>query len=158
MKADDPHHVPQLLLDELEAAAIPYELLPHERTTTAAAEARALGLPAREVTKTVVLAAPDGFVRVVVPASEHVDLRKVRSALGRGEVTVASERSIGDAYPDFELGAVPPLAGPHDRVVVDVAVLENDFAIVEAGTHECSLRLPSRDLVAHEHALLAQVC
>jgi hypothetical protein len=43
-------------------------------------------------------------------------------------------------------------------VLIDVRVLENDFAIVAAGTHDHSLRIPSRDLVAHESALLADIC
>jgi Ala-tRNA(Pro) deacylase len=158
MSAVESRPVPQPVLDELEEAAIPYDLLPHPRTTSASAEAHALGLPAREVAKTVVLAVGDGFVRVVVPASERVDLAKVRAFLGRDDVSIASEHAIGDAYPEFELGAVPPLAGRRDRVLVDVHVLENDFAIVEAGTHDNSLRLPSRDLVAHESALIADVC
>ena len=35
---------PQRLVDELERASIAYELVEHVRTTTAAAEARVLGL------------------------------------------------------------------------------------------------------------------
>jgi Ala-tRNA(Pro) deacylase len=150
--------VPQSLLDELEAGAIPYELLPHVRTTSAEEEAHALGLSPREVAKTVVLAVGDRFVRAVVLASERVDLGKVRAFLDEGDVAIATEQEIADAYPEFELGAVPPLAGRHDRVLVDVRVLENVFAIVEAGTHDHSLRLPTRDLVSHESALLCDIC
>jgi hypothetical protein len=55
----------------------------HPRTTTAAAEAHVLGLEPRDVAKTVVLSTPDGFLRAVLPASERLDLGKVRALLLR---------------------------------------------------------------------------
>ena len=69
---------PQRLVDELERASIAYELVEHARTTTAAAEARVLGIGPHEVAKTVVLTTPEGFVRAVLPASDRIDLGKLR--------------------------------------------------------------------------------
>lgn len=72
---------PQRLVDELERASIAYELVEHARTTTAAAEARVLGLGAHEVAKTVVLTTPEGFVRAVLPASaESTSASSARSS------------------------------------------------------------------------------
>jgi Ala-tRNA(Pro) deacylase len=139
---------PTSLLQQLEQASIAYELIDHTRTTTAAAEAHALGLEPREVAKTVVLSTPDGFLRVVLPASERLDLGKVRALLGTKEVQLATEMVLAGAYPEFELGAVPPLAGGDgDRVLVDRRLCENEWVVLEAGTHERSLRLRASDLV-----------
>jgi Ala-tRNA(Pro) deacylase len=142
------HTAPRRLVEQLERASIPYELLDHPRTTTAADEARALGLDAQEVAKTIVLVTPDGFVRAVVPASARLDLRKVRALLDTKDVQLATEEVLAGAYPDFELGAVPPLTGEDgDRVLVDRQLREREWVVLEAGTHEQSVRLRTADLI-----------
>jgi len=147
---------PGSLVQQLERASIAYELIGHPRTTSAAAEARTLGLDPREVAKTVVLVTPDGFVRAVLPASERLDLGKVRAILDTKDVQLATEEVLAGAYPDFELGAVPPLTGG-DRVLVDRRLCENDSVVLEAGTHEQSLRLRTADLVELSGARLADL-
>lgn len=149
---------PESLVELLERAAIAYELIDHPRTTSAAAEARTLGLDPHGVAKTVVLVTPNGFVRAVLPASERLDLRKVRTILDTKDVQLATEEVMAGAYPDFELGAVPPVAGAGgDRVLVDRRLLENDLVVLEAGTHEQSLRVRTADLVDLSDAKLADL-
>ena len=63
------------VLDEAEG---PYELLPHERTESALAEAEVRGIAPADVAKTLVVTIPEGYVRAVLPASERIDLRKLR--------------------------------------------------------------------------------
>lgn len=140
--------VPHTVVDALDRASIGYELITHPRTTTARAEARVLELDPREIAKTLVLTTPTGFVRAVLPASERLDVAKARSILDTEDVRLASEQTIAGAYPDFELGAVPPVARGGDRVLVDRRVCERDTVVFEAGTHETSIRLRTADLVA----------
>ena len=45
----------------LDRQGVPYEVVEHERTQTAAAEARAAGIPAADVAKTVVLRDDEGL-------------------------------------------------------------------------------------------------
>jgi Ala-tRNA(Pro) deacylase len=146
------------LVGLLERAHVTYELLPHRRTATAAAEARALDVDPWYVAKTLVLSAPDGFVRAVLPASERLDLQKVRRILGTKEVELATEEVLAGAYPEFELGAVPPIAPRGDRVLVDVHVCASEQVILEAGTHEQSVRLRTNDLIALAEAELVDIC
>lgn len=149
---------PRSLVQQLERASIPYELIDHSRTTTAAAEARVLGLDAHEVAKTVVLTTPGGLVRAVLPASERLDLGKVRTILETKDVQLASEELLAGAYPEFELGAVPPLTGGDgDRVLADRRLCENEWVVLEAGTHQQSLRLRTADLVELCSAQLVDV-
>ena len=149
---------PQSLVDELERASIAYELIDHARTTTAAAEARVLGVAPHEVAKTVVLTTPDGFVRAVLPASDRLDLGKLREILGTKEVELATEAVLAGAYPEFELGAVPPLTGGDgDRVSMDRRLCENEWVVLEAGTHEQSVRLRTSDLVELTDARLVDL-
>lgn len=142
------HTPPKSLVRQLDQASIAYEFIDHPRTTTAVAEAHVLGLEPREVAKTLVLSTPDGFFRAVLPASERLDLGKVRALLGTKDVQLATEEVLAAAYPDVELGAVPPLTGGGgDRVLVDRRVCEREWVVLEAGTHEHSLRLRASDLV-----------
>ena len=130
----------------LEAAGVEFESLVHERTETASAEARALGIALDAVAKTLVLAIPEGRVRVVLPASERLDLHKVCAflRLTRKDVKFLSEEELALDYPEFELGAVPPFGGRADRVLVESRIVDHEHVVVEAGTHDTSLRLLRR--------------
>jgi prolyl-tRNA editing enzyme YbaK/EbsC (Cys-tRNA(Pro) deacylase) len=145
------------LLEELDRLEIGYELILHPHTESAEAEAEAVGTHAREVVKTLVLVTPTGFVRAVLPAYERLDLYKVRRALGSSKVHLASEVELAGAYPQFELGAVPPIGGPDDPVIVDESVADFDWAIVEAGTHDESVRIHAGQLLAAAGALIASI-
>jgi Ala-tRNA(Pro) deacylase len=150
---------PASLVHELEAAGITYDLIPHARTMTAAAEADVLGVDPHEVAKTIILTTPEGFVRAVVAASDRLDMHKVRKLLDSNHVELASEKALVGAYPEFELGAVPPLTGGHgDRVLVDRRLCERESVVIEAGTHEHSLRMRTDDLLNVADAQLTDIC
>jgi Ala-tRNA(Pro) deacylase len=133
----------------LDVGEVKYELLPHAHTETALAEAEALGVAPEDVAKTLVVKVPEGYVRAVVPASARLDLRKLREIRGDGrhKVHLASEEDLRRDYPEFELGAVPPLGGRKDPVVVDEKVAAREMIVIEAGSHDESLRLAAADLV-----------
>jgi Ala-tRNA(Pro) deacylase len=153
------HTAPRTLVDVLERAQVDFQLLPHARTETAAAEAESLGLDPREVAKTVVLTTPDGFVRAVLPASQRLDLRKTRDILRVKDVELATEEALAGAYPEVELGAVPPFGGPYgDRVLIDRCLVEGEWIVLEAGTHEESVRLKTSDLLTLADAQIAHIC
>jgi Ala-tRNA(Pro) deacylase len=149
------------LMDTLDKEGVGYERLPHAHTERAADEAKALGVPAAEVGKTLVLTTPAGYVRVVLPASERLDLRKVGDALGVGnkQVHLSTEDALARDYPEFDLGAVPPLGGGRkDRVLIDRRLAERESIVVEAGSHDESLRIPTADLVRVAEAEVVDVC
>jgi Ala-tRNA(Pro) deacylase len=144
----------------LDEAEVPYELLPHERTESALAEAEVLGIAPADVAKTLVVTIPDGYVRAVLPASERIDLGKVADLLeaGHKEVHLASEDDMKRDYPDFDLGAVPPFGGREgDRVIVDSRLAARDSVVLEAGSHERSVRLKATDLVRLTHAEVSDI-
>jgi Ala-tRNA(Pro) deacylase len=143
----------------LEEAGVDFDVLEHERTERAADEATALGMDAEEVAKTLVLVAPSGNVRAVLAASERIDLHKVASVVGVGakKVHLASEDDLARDYPDFELGAVPPFGGRDDQVIVDERLAARDSVVVEAGSHDRSVRLKADDLVRLTEAQVTDI-
>ena len=145
----------------LDDAGVEYELLSHPHTETAAAEAEALGVDPGEVGKTLVLSTPDGNVRAVLPGSARLDVRKVRDVLrvtGK-RVHLLSEDALTRDYKEFELGAVPPLGGKsRDRVLVDTRLAERDSIVIEAGSHDESVRIRTADLIRLTEAQVADIC
>lgn len=145
----------------LDEAGVLYELLPHVHTESAAAEAEALELATGDVAKTLIVKTPDGYVRAVLPATERLDLRKLRELLdaGKHEVHLASEEDLGRDFLEFELGAVPPVGGgSRDPVVVDRRLAARESIVLEAGSHEQSIRIATDDLVRLANAQLADIC
>jgi Ala-tRNA(Pro) deacylase len=149
---------PGALAEVLRAHDVSYELIPHRRTTSASAEARAVGIDPDHVAKTIVLETTHGFVRAVIPASERLDLRKVREALDVSDAHLASEDVLASEYGEFELGAVPPLGGSrHDPVLADLRLPQAGSVVFEAGTHEHSLRVRTNDLLRVADAQVADL-
>jgi Ala-tRNA(Pro) deacylase len=144
----------------LDRQRIPYELLPHRHTESAGAEAAALGVDPHEVAKTVVLCTARGHVRAVIAACDRLDVRKLRDVLRVDDVPqLAAEAELAAAYPSFELGAVPPIGGPAgDRVVVDRRLAERDSVILEAGSHDQSVRLGTTRMLVLAHATIGDLC
>jgi Ala-tRNA(Pro) deacylase len=151
------HPFGRVLVRELAESGVGYEILPHRRTMTAEAEARALDLPPEEVAKTVVLWSTEGYVRAVIAASSRLSLDKIRTLRGVEDGRLATEAELAAAYPDFELGAVPPIGGPKDRVIVDRNLAESERLVFEAGTHEESVRVRTEDLLRIAEADLADI-
>lgn len=148
-----------LLTGELERLGIEYELLGHEPTDRAADEAHALGLSPNEIAKTIVVTTGAENVRVLLPASERVDMHKLRDLFEAGkELHLLTEQALGSEYPEFDLGAVPPLGGRRDGVVVDRRLAALGDVVFEAGAHDRSARVSAADLVALAGARVADVC
>jgi Ala-tRNA(Pro) deacylase len=147
------------LTSVLDKAKVQYELIPHAHTESALAEAEALGVAPDDVAKTLVVKLPEGYLRAVLPASARLDLRKVREIHGGGRHTVhlATEDDLRRDYPEFELGAVPPFGGRADPVVVDPDVAGRESVVIEAGSHEESLRIAAADLVHVTRAAVTDI-
>ena len=151
----------EALTGVLDEAGVNYEILPHAHTESAAAEAKALGVAPGDVAKTLVVRTPDGYLRTVLPASERLDLHKLRAARGGSKTTVqlVSEAELARDYPEFELGAVPPFGGSRrDPVVVDSRLARRDSVVLDAGSHEESIRIWMPDLLRVSAAQTADIC
>ncbi len=147
------------LTEALDRAGTAYEILDHKPTDRAADEATALGLRPNEVAKTIVVTAGEGNLRVLLPASERIDMHKLRDLLEAGkELHLLSEDALRRDYPEFELGAVPPAGGREDAVVVDSRVAALEQVVLEAGTHDRSVRVAAADVISLTNARIADIC
>jgi Ala-tRNA(Pro) deacylase len=140
----------------LEERCIPYDAFWHEQTYTSIAEARALGFTADEVLKTLVVTTKTGPVLIVIPASRRLDMLLVRKALGDDSAALMSEDQIERDFPEYELGALPPLGALlHVPQFVDSEVIAHRTVVFAAGSRTESVRLDLPDLLRDQIVTLA---
>jgi Ala-tRNA(Pro) deacylase len=143
----------------LEEQGIDYELVEHERAETAAAEARAAGHQPANAVKSVLLRDLDGYELVVLQASDRLDMHKVRERLvDRSELRLATEEEMDADFPQFELGALPPLGEmlPAPEIV-DRRVLDHDRVLCNAGDHTHSVLIDPHEIVRASQAEIADL-
>ena len=141
----------------LKSRRIYYEIAPHESTETTAAEARVLGIPPRDVLKAVLLRIDDAYALAIIPASERLDLHLLDRAAG-AHVRLANEAEIQAHFPDFELGAIPPIPGVLGvKGYVDPSVLEHDEVAFADGRRTESMIASARELLWGEDVIVAPI-
>ncbi|MFO1539263.1 MAG: aminoacyl-tRNA deacylase [Chloroflexota bacterium] len=123
----------------------------HRVAFTAPGTARAEGVDPHTFVKVVGVRSADGRITLVaVEAQDHVDLRKLRRVLGRGEVRLLTEDELAALAPDCEPGAIPavgPLFGL--PVLADLGLRDASAVSFNAGSHRYAVRV---DRAAWEHA------
>jgi Aminoacyl-tRNA editing domain len=98
-----------VVTEHLERRGSTFELLPHRQAYTSTDEARALGIDAGEVLKTLAVRTGPGYALLVIPASRRLDLHLVCDALGDNHAHLASEEELSRDFAGYQLGALPPL-------------------------------------------------
>jgi Ala-tRNA(Pro) deacylase len=144
----------------LRGEGIAHEVVEHDETQSAAAEARATHRPPQQVAKTVVLHDGGAYVLAVIPASERLDLHKVRELLGATKsLQLATEDQMAKDFPELEVGAVPPLGASLPAAeLVDRRLLDEERVLCAAGDHRHSVLLDPRDIVAATSPHVADIC
>ena len=150
---------PAAVIEFLEREGIPHEVVEHQRTESAAAEARAAGVPPSDAAKTVVVRDEVGIRLAVIPASERLDMHKLKEELGSHGLRLLTEPEMAEEFDDFEVGAIPPF-GPmlHALELVDHRLLDHERILCSGGDHEHGLLLDPRDLVRAAQARVADIC
>jgi Ala-tRNA(Pro) deacylase len=144
--------------EHLQQRGSAFELLPHQQADTSTDEARALGIDAGEVLKTLAVRTGPGYALAVIPASCRLDLHLVREALGDHQARLASEEELGRDFAGYQLGALPPLGAlVGSQVVIDPEVLEHDLVVFAAGTQTESVRMGTRELFGEQVTAVALV-
>jgi Ala-tRNA(Pro) deacylase len=137
--------------EHLESLGVPFEPIAHQQAYTSIAEARALGIDASEVLKTVAVRAAGGYVLMAIPATCRLDMHLVQTAVGDRHARLATEQELLRDFPDFELGALPPLGSLLGApLYLDQEVLQHDTVVFAAGSQTQSVQLRTADLLQHE--------
>lgn len=137
--------ISQRLRDLLDHGGAKYSVVTHSPAFTAQEIAQSLHTPGREIAKVVVIKVEGRLALAVLPAQARVDLERLGAAL-KGEVVLASEKEFAAAFPDCELGAMPPFGGLYGLPTwVDESLTHDKEIVFNAGTHSEAIRMSFED-------------
>ncbi len=134
------------LKDYLDKHDVPYLTITHSQAFTAQQIAASAHIPGKNMVKTVIIMINGQMAMAVLPASYYVDLALLKEITGEGNVRLASEMEFKDAFPDCEVGAMPPFGNLYNIPVYVAKVLtEQDEIAFNAGTHTEVIQMKYRD-------------
>ncbi|WP_345293758.1 YbaK/EbsC family protein [Luteimonas vadosa] len=119
-----------------------YARVSHARAITAQDTAEAAHVGAQSFAKTVMLKVDGKLAMLVMPAAYRVNLVRLSRALGGAEVELAEESEFTDAFPDCEVGAMPPFGHLYEMpMYVDSRLAEQPEIVFNAGSHTDAVRM-----------------
>lgn len=125
----------QRLQKYLAENGIAYDVLPHTHTSSSMHTAQSAKISGKNLAKSVILEDESGYLMAVVPATEHVQFRKVNHALNR-HLGMAIESELDTLFSDCELGAIPAVGSAYSmESIVDDKLLNCSDIYFEAGNH-----------------------
>jgi Ala-tRNA(Pro) deacylase len=130
----------------LDENQIPYSVMTHSTAYTAQGAAATMQISGKELAKSVVLWAGEEMILAVLPAPNHVRLKKLAAQVGKS-VRLATEQEFSSLFPDCELGAMPPFGSLYNLPAYVDESLAADEAIVNSGTHRDAIRMRYEDFV-----------
>lgn len=121
------------LLDEKRVA---YMSIQHPPSYTSQETAASAHVPGREMAKTVMVMLDGTLAMAVLPAPRRIDLELLKQVTGAKTVSMASEATFKERFPDCEVGAMPPFGNLYGlEVYVDESLRADEKICFNAGTH-----------------------
>jgi len=134
------------LKEFLDENGVKYVTITHSPAYTARQIADSAHIPAKELAKSVILMADNRAAMVVVPASQQVDLGRMREIFGSEAVSLADESQFKTLFPGCELGAMPPFGNLYGMGVhVSDKLSEDEEIAFNAGSHTELVRMAYSD-------------
>jgi Ala-tRNA(Pro) deacylase len=136
---------------------VPYSLHHHPPAFTAQAVAESEHVSGKAVAKVVIVFLDSTMAMLALPASLRVNPAKAASALGAAEVRLAHESEFQAAFPDCDVGAMPPFGNLYN---LDTYVEKNlagpKEIVFNAGTHEDTVHMQYADFERLVHPKMAE--
>jgi Ala-tRNA(Pro) deacylase len=150
--------IPVKVREYLKHERAPFEVIPHPETYTAQETAASEHVPGSQVAKVVIVKADDRDIMTVIPAPKKLDLMKLSSVVGTGNLRLESENEFSSLFPDCERGAMPPL-GPLYRIpcFIDAGLTRCKELVFNAGNHMESLRMRMPEFLRIAEAEIADL-
>ena len=87
---------------------VPFAVQQHRVAYTVQDVAAAEHIPNQIMAKVVIVSADGALVMLVLPTTHRVDMTQIRAALGARQLYLVDEQEFASAFPDCEIGAMPP--------------------------------------------------
>src|SRR3954451_16795675 len=142
----------------LDSSGVDYEVVRHDPTGSALADARAYGAAPRRVAKTLAVRCGERLVVVAIPASSQLQMQRVRHLLDDPDARLVSEAELSRELPGLEAGALPPFGPPAPPLVlVDRRLLASSWVLANGGDHRHSLRVSPLQIVRLSQARVVDI-
>ncbi len=130
----------------LDSRGIRYISIKHSMAFAASDVAESAHVRSRDFAKTIIVKIDGSLAMVVLPASRRIILHDLRELLVNDHVRLATETEFRDAFPDCEVGAMPPFGNLYGMPVYVAASLTDEPEIAfNAGTHSEVIKLAYGD-------------
>ena len=130
----------------LDQHGIKYVSIQHSAAYTAPEVAASAHVSGRDFAKTVIVKVEGEMAMIALPASRRLVLTDLREMLETDHVRLASEAEFKDAFPDCELGAMPPFGNLYGMKTYVTANLADEPEIAfNAGTHTEVIKMAYED-------------
>lgn len=140
--------IPAKITKHLEKLKIKYKPIRHKKVFTAYDAAATMKAKTGEVAKTLHVVVDKDHVLIVLPASHHLDLSKLKKIFKAKKIEIAKEKLMTKIF-DIKKGTVVPFAALHKDVdiLVDKTLAKAKRVITSAGTFEDSLDMKAKDFL-----------
>jgi Ala-tRNA(Pro) deacylase len=127
---------------------VDYRVTRHSPAYTAQDVANVEHISGYDVAKVVLAMADDNLVMLVLPAPYRMDPELLRAGLGARTVRLADEREFAGAFPDCEIGAMPPFGNLYGvKVYVDPGLSVHPQITFNAGSHRDTMTIAFADFI-----------
>lgn len=130
----------------LDSHKIKYVSIKHSEAFTAQEIAASAHISGKELAKTVMVSLDGKMAMTVLPASDRVDLDRLKEAAGARQIELLVEKDFKDRFPDCEVGAMPPFGNLYEMdVFVSESLAEDEEIAFNAGSHTELIRMAYKD-------------
>jgi Ala-tRNA(Pro) deacylase len=138
---------------------VPFSVHHHPPAYTAQELAHVEHVPGRLVAKVVIACVDDDLVMLCLPAPCRVDLLKLMNMLGTENVRLARETDFAEAFPDCEVGAMPPFGNLYEMpVYVDKRLAADERIVFQACRHTDTVEMSYADFARLAHPIVGEFC
>ena len=132
----------------LDSRGVRYVSIKHSPAFTAQEVAASAHVSGRDFAKTVIVVVDGHMAMVVLPAGRRIVLSDLRELLEKPNLRLATEVEFREAFPDCEVGAMPPFGNLYDMpVYVASALAEQPEIAFNAGSHVEVVKMAFDDFV-----------
>ncbi len=138
--------VARKLKEFLDKSKTPYKLSTHQEVYTAQEVAHSLHIKGQYLVKVVMVRGKDKLYMFALPASHKVNMEKIKTLLKDPAARLATEAEFKGAFPDSDVGAMPPFGNLYNvDLYLDKAVTKDEEIVFQAGSHVETIRMKYKD-------------
>jgi Ala-tRNA(Pro) deacylase len=134
------------LKDFLEREGVKYTTITHSPAYTARETAQTAHVQVKDFAKTVIVKIDGRLAMAVLPASDKLDLARLKKETGAKHVHLVPESEFNRLFPACEPGAMPPFGNLYGlEVYVATSLAADDQIAFNAGSHAELVRMAYKD-------------